>query len=162
MIVIHTQEKENTMRQLPGLRLLAALMLLAAIGLSAAACTPQPSEPIEPPAGAVGDSDEGSEAEEGEEVVEAGDPEEGKTKFSVCAGCHGPDGKGLPNLGKDLHNNAFLAEMSDAEAVAFLKVGRDAAHPLNTTGVAMPPKGGNPAFDDEDLADIVAYVRTLK
>lgn len=150
------------------MRPLALALLVAGLGLATAACQPSPA--LEPAAGTVQpgaapeEADEGSEAEEsgeGEEIA-AGDPEEGKKGFSTCAGCHGPDGKGLPNLGKDLHNNAFLAEMTDAEAVAFLKVGREATHPLNTTGVAMPPKGGNPAFDDEDLANIVAYVRTLK
>lgn len=45
--------------------------------------------------------------------------------------------------------------------VAFLKVGRDPSDPLNTTGVAMPPKGGNPALSDQDLLDIVAFVRTI-
>jgi cytochrome c5 len=33
--------------------------------------------------------------------------------------------------------------------------------PLNTTGVAMPPKGGNPAMSEQDIADIVAYMRTI-
>lgn len=147
-------------------RTLALALLVATLGLATAAC--QPSDSADPAAGTGQSGSESAEVEEDEaesgegEEIAAGDPVEGKKGFSTCAGCHGPDGKGLPNLGKDLHNNAFLAEMTDAEAVAFLKVGRDATHPLNTTGVAMPPKGGNPAFDDEDLADIVAYVRTLK
>lgn len=149
-------------------RTLAVALLVAALGLATAACQPspalQPAGGTAQPGGAPEVGDEGTEAEEsgeGEELA-AGDPEEGKKGFGTCAGCHGPDGKGLPNLGKDLHNNAFLAAMTDAEAVAFLKVGRDTSDPLNTTGVAMPPKGGNPAFDDQDLANIVAYVRTLK
>ncbi|WP_416201847.1 hypothetical protein [Thermoflexus sp.] len=25
----------------------------------------------------------------------------------------------------------------------------------------MPPKGGNPALTDQDLADIIAFIRTL-
>jgi hypothetical protein len=25
----------------------------------------------------------------------------------------------------------------------------------------MPPKGGNPALSDEDLIDIIAYIRTI-
>jgi disulfide bond formation protein DsbB len=95
--------------------------------------------------------------------VAAGDPAAGETAFqTTCATCHGPDAHGLPNLGKDLHANAFIAGLSDAEVVAFLKVGRPATDPLNTTGVDMPPKGGNPALDDEDLGNIVAFLRTLK
>jgi len=26
----------------------------------------------------------------------------------------------------------------------------------------MPPKGGNPSLTDEDLADVVAFLRTLR
>jgi disulfide bond formation protein DsbB len=95
--------------------------------------------------------------------VSAGDPAAGETAFqTTCATCHGPDAHGLPNLGKDLHNNEFVGGLTDQEVVDFLKVGRPATDPLNTTGVDMPPKGGNPALDDEDLLNIVAYVRSLK
>ena len=43
----------------------------------------------------------------------------------------------------------------------FVKVGRPTGDPLNTTGVDMPPKGGNPALSEEDLYDIVAYIRAI-
>jgi disulfide bond formation protein DsbB len=46
--------------------------------------------------------------------------------------------------------------------VAFIKVGRGVDDPANTTGVAMLPKGGNPGLSDQDLYDIVAYLRTLQ
>jgi disulfide bond formation protein DsbB len=55
----------------------------------------------------------------------------------------------------------FIADKSDDELIAFIKVGRDPSDPLNTTGVAMPPKGGNPALSDEDLQDIIAFIRTI-
>jgi disulfide bond formation protein DsbB len=32
----------------------------------------------------------------------------------------------------------------------------------NTTGIAMPPKGGNPLVTDEQLQIIVAYLRSLR
>jgi len=33
----------------------------------------------------------------------------GKTLFSqTCSVCHGPDGKGVPNLGKDLVDSKFM------------------------------------------------------
>ena len=67
----------------------------------------------------------------------------------------------MQGLGKDLTTSTFVAERSDADMVAFLKVGRDPSDPLNTTGIAMPPKGGNPALNDQDLLDIVAFVRTI-
>lgn len=85
-----------------------------------------------------------------------------KHYMQTCATCHGKDAEGLPNLGKGLLDNAFIQETSDAEMVEFLKKGRPASHPENTRGIDMPPKGGNPVLSEEDLRDIVAYVRTLQ
>jgi disulfide bond formation protein DsbB len=80
---------------------------------------------------------------------------------TTCVACHGADAKGLPGLGRDLTGNAFIAENSDDEMVAFLEVGRPADHPDNENGVQMPPKGGNPALSIDDLYDVVAYLNTL-
>lgn len=91
-----------------------------------------------------------------------GDPAKGKDNFATCAGCHGPDGKGLPNLGKDMTSSEFIKSKSDAELLAFIKTGRPASDPLNTTGVDMPPKGGNPALTDQQLMDIIAYIRSIQ
>lgn len=79
----------------------------------------------------------------------------------TCATCHGPEGRGMPRLGKDLHGNEFVKNLSDDELVEFLKVGRPAGHPLNERGVDMPPRGGNPALSDEGLRLIVAYLRSI-
>ena len=93
----------------------------------------------------------------------SGDVAKGKTKFEgTCASCHGNNAKGLPGLGKDLTTSTFAKGLSDADLIAFVKKGRPANDPANTTKVDMPPKGGNPALTDQDLADIVAYVRTLE
>ncbi len=87
---------------------------------------------------------------------------QGKAIFDrICATCHGKDAKGLPKLGKGLLNNEFTKSQSDAELVAFMKTGRPATHPLNTTGVDMPPKGGDPTITDKDLQNVVAFLRTL-
>lgn len=95
--------------------------------------------------------------------VSAGNPEEGKTLFAgTCSACHGPDGKGVTGLGKDLTTSTFVMERTDAEVLEFLKTGRPASDPLNTTGVDMPPKGGNPALNDDKLLDIIAYLRELE
>jgi mono/diheme cytochrome c family protein len=92
-----------------------------------------------------------------------GDAIAGQTKFSAtCSACHGPDAKGIAGLGKDLTTSTFAIGLSDSELIAFVNQGRDASDPLNTTGIAMPPKGGNPALDEADLLDIVAYLRTLE
>ena len=91
-----------------------------------------------------------------------GDAATGEKNFvSTCSACHGPKGEGIVGLGKDMTTSKFIAGQTDDELVAFIKVGRDPSDPLNTTGVAMPPKGGNPALSEQDLYDIVAHIRTL-
>jgi disulfide bond formation protein DsbB len=80
----------------------------------------------------------------------------------VCIACHGPGGVGVEGLGKPFTTSEFVRSQTDAELLAFVKVGRPIGHPDNTTGVDMPPKGGNPALTDEDLLDIIAYIRTLQ
>jgi disulfide bond formation protein DsbB len=92
-----------------------------------------------------------------------GDAAVGEKAFvATCSACHGPKGEGIQNLGKDMTTSQFIAGKTDDELVAFVKVGRDPSDPLNTTGVAMPPKGGNPALQDQDLYNIVAYIRSLQ
>lgn len=78
----------------------------------------------------------------------------------TCANCHGTDGKGLPNLGKDLTASEFVQSQSDQAVLAFVKQGRLPNDPGNTTGVPMPPKGGNPALTDEQILEIIAFIRT--
>ena len=116
------------------------LILVSIIGLTACGGSPTP-EPTPTPRG---------EAAAGQEL------------FVTCAACHGPTGEGVPNLGKDMTASEFIAGKTDEELVEFIKVGRAPDDPLNTTGVAMLPKGGNPALSDDDLYDIVAYIRTLQ
>ena len=85
----------------------------------------------------------------------------GKIFSTACVACHGPEAKGVTGLGKDLTTSEWVGQQSDAQLVEFIKKGRDAGDPLNTTGVAMPPKGGNPAMSDQEIADIVAFVRSI-
>lgn len=95
-------------------------------------------------------------------TVLKGNAVEGQKYFAqTCSACHGKDGKGLPKLGKDLTTSSFVADESDSKLLEFLKQGRLATDPLNTTGVAMPPKGGNPAYNDQQLVDIISYVREI-
>jgi disulfide bond formation protein DsbB len=85
-----------------------------------------------------------------------------KVFAGTCSACHGKDAKGLPGLGKDLVNSAFCKSLDDDGLLAFVKRGRDPGDPMNTTKVGMPPKGGNPALSDDDLLDVIAYVRSLQ
>ena len=78
-----------------------------------------------------------------------------------CSACHGPGGEGMEGLGKPLATSEFVASKSDKELMNFIKTGRPIWDAANTTGVDMPPKGGNPALNDEQLAHIIEYIRVL-
>jgi disulfide bond formation protein DsbB len=87
----------------------------------------------------------------------------GKALFAQgCNVCHGDKAEGRVGLGKDLIHSPFVKSQGNAQLVAFLKKGRDAGDPLNTTRIPMPPKGGNPALNDKQLGDLVAYIRSLE
>jgi disulfide bond formation protein DsbB len=85
----------------------------------------------------------------------------GKRTFISCMACHGKDATGVKNMGKDLVHSPFVAGLSDDGLLEFIKKGRGPSDPGNTTHIAMPPKGGNPALKDEQLRDIVVYLRSL-
>ncbi len=92
-----------------------------------------------------------------------GSSEKGKELFAEnCTTCHGTKGQGVLHLGADLQTSKFVANSTDAQLVAFIEQGRSATDPLNTMHVAMPPKGGNPALNTQDLYDIVAFLRQLQ
>lgn len=81
---------------------------------------------------------------------------------STCIACHGKGGVGIKGNGKALANNDFIKGLDDDGLLAFVKSGRGPTDPKNTTGVQMPPKGGNPALSDDDLLDVISYLRTLQ
>ncbi len=117
-------------------------------------------DPLGPGQRTAAESTSTSAVEVGE--VAAGDPVNGEAIYaSTCATCHGPDAEGIQGLGPPLVGNEFVQSLTDAELIAFINVGRDASHSDNKTGVAMPPKGGNPSLTDGDIADVVAFLRTL-
>lgn len=78
-----------------------------------------------------------------------------------CSSCHGASGQGMEGLGKPLTTSEFVSSKTDDELIAFIKSGRPIWDSANTTGVDMPPKGGNPAITDEQLANIVKYIRSI-
>jgi disulfide bond formation protein DsbB len=118
--------------------IIAALLLVACGGNEAPADTPAPAASM-------------------------GDAVKGQTLYQQsCASCHGMNGEGVPGLGKDMTHSDFINDLSDAELVEFIKQGRPASDPLNTTNIDMPPKGGNPALNDEGIYDIVAFMRSIR
>ena len=131
------------------------MILLTAVGLLLVAC------------GGGGDASDGGDSQVADapaaEVVPAGDPDAGEAKYDqVCITCHGPGGEGVDGLGKPFTTSEFISSSDDDALLAFVKSGRPISDPANTTGVDMPPKGGNPALTDEDILNIIAYMRTLQ
>jgi disulfide bond formation protein DsbB len=145
-------------------RLLAILVILGLLVISVAACggdeEPTPAPTVAPTTAAAPANQAAPAAQVA--AAPAGDAEKGKAVFATsCAACHGPAGEGVQGLGKDMTKSEFIAGLSDEELVAFIKVGRPISDPLNTTKIDMPPKGGNPALTDEQLTDIVAFIRSI-
>lgn len=133
-------------------RLYVLLTLAVALGLLLSACGGAGDEP----------ADTRPAAQPTELPQSAGDAAMGKEAYAkVCAACHGPNGEGVTGLGKPFVDSEFIQGLSDDDLLAFIKEGRPASDAANTTGVNMPPKGGNPALTDDDLLDITAFLRTL-
>jgi disulfide bond formation protein DsbB len=79
-----------------------------------------------------------------------------------CAACHGQGAEGIDGLGLPLTTSGFVRGESDKDLVTFIKMGRSSWDENNTTGLDMPPKGGNPAITDEQLQTIVDYLRAVQ
>jgi disulfide bond formation protein DsbB len=87
--------------------------------------------------------------------------EEGRGIYSsTCSACHGLDAQGIPGLGKNLIDNQFVHELTDEELLHFITTGRDTSDPANTTGIPMPPRGGNPSLTDDQLRSVIAFLRS--
>jgi disulfide bond formation protein DsbB len=85
-----------------------------------------------------------------------------KLYHSSCIACHGKAGAGIAGNGKALADNEFVRSLDDDGLLAFIKQGRSPTDKKSTTGIQMPPKGGNPAMTDDDILDVIAYLRTLQ
>jgi mono/diheme cytochrome c family protein len=126
-------------------RFLLSLLAAAVTGLALFACgggsggTPAEVKPLPP-----------GNAADGETVYQG-----------TCIKCHGPDATGIEGSGTNLTTSEYIPSRTDAELVDYIKVGRPMNDPLNMTGVAMPPYGANPMLTDQDLADVVSYLRTI-
>tara|TARA_B100001964_G_C14238732_1_gene603845 strand:- start:545 stop:997 length:453 start_codon:yes stop_codon:yes gene_type:complete len=88
---------------------------------------------------------------------------DGEVDFmGYCSSCHGMDAKGLDGLGKDLIGGTFIKDQDNAELLQFIKKGRSSGDKENTTGIDMPPKGGNPALTDENILSIIVYLKSIQ
>lgn len=94
---------------------------------------------------------------------QSGDVKRGNDLFHKnCASCHGNAGKGdgpaaaaLKPKPRDLTDKAYMGALSDEQLATVIKKGG----PALGKSPLMPPLGG--ALKDQDLADVIAYVRSL-
>lgn len=139
-------------------KIIIVSMLSLALILGAAACGGSSSNGGDTPDDAAPTDTATAPTED----TSGGDVLSGQGIYSgLCVACHGPDATGVEGLGKNLIESEFVAAKSDAELAAFIAEGRPATDADNTTGIDMPPRGGNPALTDDDLLAVVAYLRSL-
>ncbi len=125
-------------------RVLAAVVLAAAVALVASTC--------------------GSDGTEVTTTAAAGTPVVHGQQLAgqSCSSCHGENFEGVKNLGPALTDSSFIQIHTDDELGDFIKEGRARDAQDNETGLAMPPSGGNPRLTDDDLSDIVLFLRALQ
>ena len=92
-----------------------------------------------------------------EYVAIIGSSGSGKSTMMNIIGCLDRATRGNYQL-----NGRNVGDMNEAELAAFFKQGRPAFHPDNERKVDMPPKGGNPTLNDEDLRLIAVYVLSIQ
>lgn len=115
-----------------------ALFVVAVLSL-AAACGDDAGTAIDPTAAA------------GEDVYQM-----------ACIACHAESGEGIEGLGKPLARSDFIQSRTDQELFEFIVTGRGTDDPENTSGIAMPPRGGRPNLSDAEIRAVIAYLRTLQ
>ena len=82
---------------------------------------------------------------------------------AACIGCHGPDGEGLPNLGPKLNGSDWVTENHERLSKILLH-GLQGPIIINgkkfTPLAFMPGLAQNTAINDQDLADLMTYIRS--
>lgn len=87
----------------------------------------------------------------------------GKVVYNnTCIACHGEGGTGIEGQGKDWTHSEFIKTKTDDELIAFIKKGRALDDPLSDGIAIMPPMGGDPTLTDDDLRNVVAFMRSLQ
>lgn len=89
----------------------------------------------------------------------AGDPAKGKTLFTVCIACHGQNGEGNPTLHSPAIGGQELWYLE--RQLKNFKDGIRGADPKDTWGATMRPMAMT-LVDDQAIADVAAYVNSLK
>ena len=94
----------------------------------------------------------------------SGNPAAGQAKYQMfCATCHGPTGKGdgvaangLTPKPRNFTDKAAMAQKTDAQLKKVIQLGGAA----NGLSPSMPPWGS--ALSEQDIANVIAYIRSLK
>ncbi len=89
----------------------------------------------------------------------AGDAAKGKLLFATCGACHGANGEGMEAL-----NAPRLQGQQDWYVIRQLqnfKAGIRGANPKDTYGQTMAPMSQT-LPNDQAMADVAAYIKTLK
>jgi mono/diheme cytochrome c family protein len=138
------RSKDPDVGRMGTVRALSILVLALAIALVAAGC--------------------GSDSVSVTTTAEAGTPVAHGQQLAgqSCSSCHGQSFEGVKNLGPALTDSSFIRDHTDGELVGFIKEGRTRDAQDNETGIAMPPYGGNTRLTDDDLTDIVLFLRNLQ
>ena len=95
--------------------------------------------------------------------IDDGDPVAGHKIFiGACAACHGPAGGGVQGLSEDMAESEWITRATNEELFELIKTGRISDNQSGGQRAVMPPKGGLPSLTDTNLADLVAYIRSLQ
>jgi mono/diheme cytochrome c family protein len=88
--------------------------------------------------------------------AQAGDVDNGKAVYEgTCIFCHGENGKGEIPGTPDFTKASGPLSQDDATLIAHITDGFESPG----SAMPMPAKGGNEELSDEDVADVLAYLR---
>lgn len=92
-------------------------------------------------------------------ALTGGDPERGRTLYTVCTACHQADGSGMQALKAPplTHANDWYM----ASQLKKFKAGIRGTNPKDVSGATMRPMAQT-LTDDKAIADVVAYIVTLQ
>jgi cbb3-type cytochrome c oxidase subunit III len=79
--------------------------------------------------------------------------------LGLCHACHGPDAKGIPNLGVNLSDDEWLHSDGSLEGI-LETIKQGVTGDQSSTGTLMPPKGGSSLSEDQ-LRAVATYVWSL-
>jgi mono/diheme cytochrome c family protein len=136
-----TKDKGNQRMKTKKLIILVSVLALTLAACGGGSSDGGGSDTVAPPSGGAGD------AVAGADIYKA-----------TCTACHGSDLAGIDGLGLPLAPSDFVTSQSEADLAAFISRGRPTSDPDSTSGVDMPPRGGNPSLDEQDLLDVSAYL----